>query len=563
MKEILTFDNSIERYLSLGEQCVDEEKYEDALRYFFCALKMENSPKILRSIALTYSDMGLYEFSNKYWIKFLNANPKEGIGDAYEELGINFFYLDNFILSSYYLNKKVSVDGVLSRDDLNEEILEYFTDSFDKKKAYKVAYPFDKADYTDELKKGKIQIANCDFKGAVETLTHVPFEAKEYYEAQDEMSLAEFLSGNVDGAIEINKRIIEGRGENVSSLCNLSSMYNLKGDDDKSDYYYKKALSIEKDKEEDNYKLATCSLERKEHKKAIYYIDEIIKDKPFEVNLKYLLALALLNNREYERAKKILFELVSIVPDNPVYNYYLKLSDRLLSNVDAKKIFPLAYEDDYPKQDRVNVKKRIAKYLTLSLSAMKKIIDTAEFLNDVLWAFYHGDEESAKTMSFILVSLHDKRSDRILFDILCDSEISDSYKGALLFTLIMNGFNGIVGVACGNFYNRIKIRKVVFENNEKFSDLFVAYSLLMTKLSFVEIDNYDKVAFNANKVYRRFKEGCELEAFKKEDMAGLILYLCDYKRFKSINGIAKLVKSKKESLEKLISVYGEKNDKDN
>ena len=46
-------------------------------------------------------------------------------------------------------------------------------------------------------------------------------------------------------------------------------------------------------------------------------------------------------------------------------------------------------------------------------------------------------------------------------------------------------------------------------------------------------------------------------------MAGLILYLCGYKRFKSVSGIAKLVKGKKENLEKLISIYGEKNDKNN
>ncbi|MBQ0098946.1 MAG: hypothetical protein KBS91_00160, partial [Firmicutes bacterium] len=141
MEEIITFDNSIERYITIAKECVEQEKYEEALRYFFRALKKKKSAEILSNIAYTYSEMGLYELSNKYWIKFLSLNPKVGVGDAYEELGINFFYLDNLILSSYYLNKKVSVDGYLSRDDLSDEILEYFSESVDKKSLYRVAYP--------------------------------------------------------------------------------------------------------------------------------------------------------------------------------------------------------------------------------------------------------------------------------------------------------------------------------------------------------------------------------------------------------------------------------------
>lgn len=560
MEEIIAFDNSIERYINIAKECVEKEKYEDALRYFFCALKQEENEENISNIAYTYSEMGLYELSNKYWIKFLSLNPKEGIGDAYEELGINFFYLDNLILSSYYLNKKVTIDGYLSRDDLSEEILDYFSESVNKKSLYRVAYPFDKASYTSEIKIGKRQIVNCDFKGAIETLSRVPVGANEYYDAQDEMSLAEFLSGNVDGAIEINKRIIEGRGENVSALCNLSSMYNLKGDDDKSNYYYKKAISIDKDKEEDNYKLATCSLERNEHKKAIEYIDEIIEDRKYEINLKYLLALALLNNGEYERAKKTLFELVSIVPDNPVYKYYLQLSNKLLNNEKVGKIFPLSYEDDYPREERIVVKKRISKYLNLGLPSIKKKLSSEEFLSDVMWAFLHGDEESSKMLSFLLVNIHDKRSDKIIFDVLSNTEVRDSYKGALIFTLIINGFNGNISVACGNFFNKVKIRKVIFSKDEEFNELFLAYALLMTKLSFMDINDYDRVAFNANKVYRRFKNNNKLSEFKREEIAGLILNMCAYKRFKSLSGISKILKCKKERLNKLIQIYGEKED---
>ncbi len=563
MEEIIEFDNSIERYEKLAEKCIENEEYENALRYFFCALNKEEDLGIIKNIALTYSEMGLYEQSNRYWIKFLSKNPKEGVGDAYEELGINFFYLDNFILSSYYLNKKVSVDGFLKREELSDEILEYFTNNVNTKKLYKIAYPFEKATFSDEIKLGKSLIVNCDFRGAVKALSRVPKGAKEYFEAQDEMSLAEFLSGNVDRAIEINKKIIEERGENVSALCNLSSMYNLKNDDDKSDYYYRKALLTEKDREEDNYKLATCSLERGEHKKAIEYIDLITSDRPYEINLKYLLALALLNAGEYERAKKTFFELVSIVPDNAVYNYYLKATVSILDGKNMDKIFPIPYEDDYPKSERVNVKKRISKYLAMDLPQIKKQLSKKEFLFDALWAFNHGDEETSKMMAFLLATLHDKRSDKILFDVLSDSEVRDSAKGSLIFTLIVNGFNGTIGLACGNFFNRVKIRKVVFIDKEEFNDLFIAYALLMTKLSFIEIDNYDKVAFNANKVYRRFRDSLLPKEFSKEDFAGLILFLCDYKRFKGTNSIARLFRCKKENLDKLISLYGDKDDKDN
>ena len=559
--KVLSFDNSAKNYIALAEKYVEAEEYEKALRFYFCALNKEYSFDTLADIARAYSEIGLYELSNRYWIKFLNSAPESTWGEAYEELGINHFNLDNIFVSSYYLKKKVDKDGFLSSDDLGDEIKKYFSNVVDNKSLYKVVYPPDKASFTEELKIGKSLIASASFDKAIEILSTIPVGAKEYYDALDEISLAEFLSGNIEEAISLNKKIIKERGENISCFCNLSSIYNLKGDGDKSNYYYKKAIELPITKDEEEYKLATCSLEQNEHKKAINFISKIITEKPYELNLKYLLGLAYINDGDYKKGKDVFYDLVNLAVDNPVYSYYLYFASSLIDgNESLEKLLPLAYEDDIPKQERVIRKKRIQKYISCDIVKMRKKLATQEFLEDVRWAFYRSDEECIKTMAFLLVSLNDKRSDKIIFDTLTDSNIHDSVKGAILFSLIISGYSGKIGLSCSHFYNRFKIRSLGFEDDENMNILYLAYALLMTKLAFLEIDNFDKVAFSANKIYRKFKDTKALDIYSKDELAGLMLFLCKYKRFQK-QEIVKFLKIKKEKLEALIELYqGDKND---
>lgn len=561
-EKILQFDNSARKYLALAEKKIESESYLDALSYLFCALKQDYNQEILSTIAKTYYEMGLYELSNRYWLKFIDIANEKDYGVAYESMGINFFYLDNYFLAGYYFDKKVEKYGLIKGENLNEEVLEFFTQTFDKEKEFKIAYPFHLADFSEEIKLGKSKIANGDFDGALRTLEKVPQGAKEYFVAQDEISLAEFLNGNVDKAIEICRYLIKENGESVSYYCNLSSFYNFKGDSEKSRYYYDRAISLPEIKEDEHYKLATCSLEQGEHFRAIKHLDIILKEKPYEINLKYLLGLALINAGLCERASHIFRELFTISPDNAVYKFYLQMADSLSEKkTKYQNYLPLIYQDDLPKLEIQKRKKRIKGYLNLQRSSFNKKLSTEELYFDCRWAFCYGDEECEKLLTFLLIASQNGNAYDIIFELLTDNEIRDSIKAGILFTLIVQGYKGKIGVVCGDFFNKFKIPKLGFENDDNYAELFFAYSILMTKLAFLEIDNFDKVAFCTNKVFKKFKNKDELKNFKKEEIACLILYLCNYVRFKKQDDILRLLKVKKAKFEELLSLYnGDKND---
>ena len=115
-------------------------------------------------IADTYADMELYELSNQYWFYYIDVAPKERVSIAYEELAINYFYMDNMLASSYFLHKKLSVDGFISRDGIDKEILEYFAQSSQNKDDYHIVYPIENADYSKTLRQAKRELVSGNFE---------------------------------------------------------------------------------------------------------------------------------------------------------------------------------------------------------------------------------------------------------------------------------------------------------------------------------------------------------------------------------------------------------------
>ena len=106
-ENLLLFDKSVSRYRKLADECSEREDFLGALRYLTSAKNID--PKdlgVIMDIADAYADAGLLELSNKYWFLYLDSAPKDKVAVAYEELAINYFYMDNFWASSYYFHKK-------------------------------------------------------------------------------------------------------------------------------------------------------------------------------------------------------------------------------------------------------------------------------------------------------------------------------------------------------------------------------------------------------------------------------------------------------------------------
>ena len=146
-EKVLSFDNSVERRRSVAEKCAESGDYTKALGLLFGISEFDKDRNVLMDIADVYADMGLLELSNRYWYKYMDVSPVDKYSVAYEELAINYFYLDDFWASSYYFNKKIEADGYLSKEGIDQEILDFFSGEEHKKAFYHVAYPLERADH--------------------------------------------------------------------------------------------------------------------------------------------------------------------------------------------------------------------------------------------------------------------------------------------------------------------------------------------------------------------------------------------------------------------------------
>ena len=141
--KIIQFEKTPERNKNLARERVKKEDYLGALSILLSTEKPLYDT--YAEIADVYADMGLLELSNEYWFKYIDCAPKDKVAVAYEELAINYFYLENLWASGYYFHQKISVDGFISKEGLDQEIIDFFSGEDYKKHAYRIAYPKDNA----------------------------------------------------------------------------------------------------------------------------------------------------------------------------------------------------------------------------------------------------------------------------------------------------------------------------------------------------------------------------------------------------------------------------------
>lgn len=571
MDKVLEFNQIEKRGRSKANAFSEKGEYLRTLSFLYTALYFQgkdnpSSYQTLMDIADTYADMELYELSNQYWFYYIDVAPKERVSIAYEELAINYFYMDNMLASSYFLHKKLSVDGFISRDGIDKEILEYFAQASQNKDDYHIVYPIENADYSKTLRQAKRELVSGNFEGAVEKYTKIPKGTKQYYDAQSELSIAYFLSGDCKTGIEICRNLIKEYGKDITLCCNLSSMYKYDGDSEKAQYYYANALEFEPKTLEDRYKLATCALEQGDSITAIKHIEFVVKDRPYDMGLRYFYGLVLINDGNYQKADEVFSNLYIINPLDKVNEYYVKLAKDLNEGGEkaekAKKLLPLEYVEGLPEKEAKKRAKKIKELTELEDKKVRTYLKKPQIIDYLKWGLNSSDEQTLKG-SIYLLSYGDARLERILLDALLDLEISPETKRVISYVLILNGRKKKFGVVAHNIYASIKPKKLPCEKDIEGELFFSAYALCLSKMAFISADISEKVAMSANKIYKKLQRNEQVKNFSTEELASLIAIYAKPLEV-SERQVTSVFTVKKERLQKLKKLYkGETADENN
>lgn len=547
---IIQFDNSTERYRKVAGKFAEKEQFDKTLALLLSAKDKETNLGVICDIADTYADMGMLEESNHYWFKYLDRAPADKLSVAYEELAINYFYLDDFWASSYYFHKKIDVDGYISKDGIDPEILDFFSGEEHKKALYHVAWPPQRADYSGKIKMAKHAIVAGDFNGGSKILSSIPQECLDEDTCGD-LAICYYMSDRLDEGAAACRNSLANHGDNVTAFCNLSTVYAMKEDDEKSEYYYKKALECRKGERTEAYKIATCAIEREDHVVAKECLEKIVQERPYDTAMLFFNSIASVNLGDYQKAYDLMLGVLRLTPEDKIVKYYISLINSLIKDgVDKDKLLPLKYVKELPEKIE---KKRIRKIkeLVKEPSKISLALKKAEIKEIIEWGLSSKKSETLRESAYVLSMAYNQYAKKIMLNALLDSDAPAELKRVLVYAMAVNGYKEKFGVVAGKIFLKVKPKKLSFEKNEDAGAYVRAYSLALSRAIFWDIDKLDKLAIGAEKVYKKLNGVVTESDITGDELSALMVYASKFERFEKFELIANLFEIKKERFDQI------------
>lgn len=552
-EKILQFNVSPEKYIKLAKQRVENNDIIGALGFLYSALKVQRNVETIKEIAKLYSKMELYELSNKYLYEYIAKAPKNKVSGAYKDLAINYFYQDEMFLSGYYFNLKVEEDGFINADEMDEEILAYFSNDGNNKDAYYVAYPYDKADYSYRAGKAKKALAHGRFSVAEKIYASIPKQCLNE-DVSGEYAITCFLNKKDKKVIEICNDSLAKHGENVTAYCNLSTLFKNKNEKEQSSYYYQKALESRKGAREEAYRIATCAIEQEDHQTANDCLKEIVLERKHDYLMRFFYGISLINLGEYDKAYEQLSLVYKTVPEDTILRFYAKLSlDLKGGDEKAKKLLPLKYVKDLPQKIKDSYKRELKRICDGAVKGEK--VNVSRLKEIAEWCFVSGNAEYTKKALFSLAMFYPVHFEKIVKDNLVRLDLTEEIKCATLYTLLANGYREKISVLVNKFMVKFKPKKILSEKDVTANKYTAGYALCLTKAVFSALTDYDKIAFTTNKIYSKYRDVLDDEGIDVNEVSAVILLTCKFKLVRDENKVCKLfganVDKVKEILEKI------------
>lgn len=556
---LLQFNLDKRLLFRLFQKKMENDQPLDGLGFLFSAYKKEpNSLDVISKIANTYTVLGLYENSNKFWFTYLSLATEEKFALAYENLAKNFYLLDNYWLTNYYLNKVVLSHGHVTKEEFGEYIDELWADSLDDNRVgYHIAYPFDKADYSHKENVAKRAFDGGDFFGATALYSAIPYECMSK-ESLDNLAVSYFMLKEDAKAIKVNKFTLSKFGDDVYAYCNLSTLYNAKRDEEKSGYYYAKALSSRKGELGESYKIATCAIEQNDFSVAEKCIEKVLDDRPYDSIMWFYFGVSKVNQGNFSGGEQAFSTAYRLCPYDSVFeffaNYFGVASE---SGKDRLNICPVSFDKVLPSQVRRTYKRKITSFVGVSA---ENVVKNKQNLKILLWGVKEADEETAKKCAVTLAFNSNRQCEDLLLDLLLDTDVTEEKKKLIIFALILCGRKKKFGVNANNVFVSVKPRKLIFDGKDDGMLFASAYAYALSKVVFWGEFDLDKVGFNINKIYTKYGEEIIKKGLSVEEIATLNVFTCNYKKDFELKKLCRAFGVKKDRIQEFTPKKGEIDD---
>ncbi len=540
MAKIYTAPRDEKTYLSLADKKLNSGDYLGAL-LITDTIKSLPSYDRLNLYALRariYYKMKQYARSAEEWFNYLaNTKNEKFYGRAYNGLGACFYKMQDINVAGYYFNRQI-VSNKKAIYEYSEVTAEFYQDVLSTDKNYYLAYPFDKADFTNLLEKAEDLLRASEYDECLSLLKNVPENSKFYATALISSSIAKYFKGDISGAVEDIEKSVALEVKPVS-VCNAISMFHSLKNEEKVSYYVEILKTLDISIEEDIYKVSMVYAEKGLHQTAVSFAEKYLKLNPYDTSMLLIYGIMNCNLKNYDRAEYAFSKAYKINRSYIAKNYLDKLSD-IGEN--------LEYSFDLPINDRVALVKRLGELMREG--SAERLDNEEEIYRISNYVFYSSAYQMQSSILTILGELATEKSVEIMKKMLLSLNVFDRVKSGVIGFLVASNVEGEISACFGNIFRKITLYSADIEGK----DFIEAYAYLIAKLAPVEKDLMP-LKLSAENLYQKAKSLKLNEIEKVKALSAVMYELSSISKIKSRRDFAKFFDASLKDIKKLKEIF--------
>lgn len=552
MKKTKRIDLSEKRLAHLADKYYNEGEFVSALRFAYRQyVEFGESYEIYERFADIYEGMGLHGSAINWWYRALDVAYKEDLPDIYESLAVNYMNIGNETSSAFYYKKLIETDPTLP-PQAKVEIAQAFAK--DKRDNFRVIYPPEEADYSEEIETGSKALKSGNYDYAIRVLSNVVKGSKQYAEAHEMCAVANLLKGETSEAERLCKEVLETVPDDIRTLATLCAVYLEQERKEESKEIALRLNALEITDADELYKVATVCCENGLHREAYEKFCVLEQKMHYDGRMLYFKAVSAFKCGLLEEAKATLRTLCDIYPDAEVAKYYLRsLNGREREGEEACEP---SYYYHLPQEER-------EARATLLLQMSKASKDEAELLGLISlqegyfrWCFDEMDGSDHDLQYLALICAEHARADEFISEVFLDHEVLDVLKIETLRMLYERNEETTWGIVFYNMYKRVKLLPVKVGRKKR--KIFVrGHARLASKFVLVNEAYGVKLKTAIERLYSVLEASNGLDlAFDETDIACVAFFVSGLKELGADpNDVIGAFEANAERVEKLLLAY--------
>lgn len=523
--KVIAFNSGENNLIRLAAKYSDEKNYYAALRMAYKKINLYGAEADdWLFLAELCDEMDMYETSINYWFRYLAVCDEEDIADAYEGLAVCYYNIGNEPQSAYYYNKLLTVDKDIPPEG-KMEIANMFARS--AKDMYKIVYPPEKADYSEDIDVGVKLLREHRYEEAKARLNRVHSASKQASLAKNYLAVCHLVTGNSDDAEKACLEILEKNPNDVQALATYCATLVEKQEIAKSKQVAKRLCSVSTENPDELYKIATVCCESGLHAEAyekFCILENFVK---YDITLLFFKAVAAFKSEQYDKSLNEMAKILNLFPNAEVVRYYY---NELRSYIEGEGELPsdINYFYKIPKSERERRIKFLAVILEIRSDELKEYVKEFDLKPLLRWCFdeFDGQEPELQLLAVKIAIKADIKD--FIEEILLDCTINDVIKIELLQRVFeRNKETEISVVLCDIFKSMNFYRLYIGRAKNK---IFVsAYSECVIKYCILGDDECAAYNVQTGTIYRLLEKNDKLHLISDQNTLACIirLSLCD------------------------------------